>query len=274
MSSNQYHLNLNNPPTQEYPNPTTSLPPSTEENNPVIPATPSSPPTRHSCAGRNPADGTSIQRGRAVPPTLPLSSPTKGARKSEANFAGYARGGRAGHPRNPHRLRHSCHPVIPAQAGASADGTSIQWCGTTAHPLPTLTTRPQTTTIKSHQSPNPRFRPCPPNQPSTPGEAAQPAETPRKYSKTAASKSKNATSSQTPLTRKELTELTDAIGIQNLFSWRSPSSKPYRQRKDTITQDELIDAMLQEPRLIRRPILTSPNTKPIIGFNKTTYSQL
>ena len=77
-----------------------------------------------------------------------------------------------------------------------------------------------------------------------------------------------------PLTRNELTELTDAIGIENLFSWRSPSSKPYRQRKDTITQDELIDAMLQEPRLIRRPILTSPNTKPIIGFNKIAYSQL
>ena len=29
--------------------------------------------------------------------SLPLSSPTKGARKSEANFAGYARDGRAGH---------------------------------------------------------------------------------------------------------------------------------------------------------------------------------
>ena len=39
------------------------------------------------------------------------------------------------------------------------------------------------------------------------------------------------------LTREELTELSDSIGIENLFSWRSPSSKPYRDRKDTISRD-------------------------------------
>ncbi len=77
-----------------------------------------------------------------------------------------------------------------------------------------------------------------------------------------------------PLTREELNHLTDAIGIENLFSWRSPSAKPYRDRKDTITPTELIDAMLAEPRLIRRPILTTPNTNPIVGFNKTTYANL
>ena len=76
------------------------------------------------------------------------------------------------------------------------------------------------------------------------------------------------------LSREELTQLVSDIGIDNLFSWRSPSSKPYRDRKDTISQDELIDAMLEEPRLIRRPILTSPNTSPIVGFNKTAYAEL
>ena len=77
-----------------------------------------------------------------------------------------------------------------------------------------------------------------------------------------------------PLTREELNNLTDAIGIQNLFSWRSPSAKPYRERKDTITRDELIEAMLAEPRLIRRPIITSPDTTPIIGFQSEKYAQL
>ena len=76
------------------------------------------------------------------------------------------------------------------------------------------------------------------------------------------------------LTREELTELSDSIGIENLFSWRSPSSKPYRDRKDTISRDELIDAMLQEPRLIRRPIVISPGSEPIVGFNKTAYARL
>ena len=77
-----------------------------------------------------------------------------------------------------------------------------------------------------------------------------------------------------PLSRDELSELTDAIGIQNLFSWRSPSAKPYRDRKNTISTDELIEAMLQEPRLVRRPIITAPNSDPIVGFNKTAYTQL
>ena len=76
------------------------------------------------------------------------------------------------------------------------------------------------------------------------------------------------------LTREELEQLTAAIGIENLFSWRSPSSKPYRDRKYTISQTELIDAMLAEPRLIRRPILISPKTNPIVGFNKTAYANL
>ena len=76
------------------------------------------------------------------------------------------------------------------------------------------------------------------------------------------------------LTREELSELSDAIGIQNLFSWRSPSAKPYRDCEDTISRDELIEAMLREPRLIRRPIVISPNSVPIVGFNRNAYSQL
>ena len=77
-----------------------------------------------------------------------------------------------------------------------------------------------------------------------------------------------------PLTRDELSDLTDAIGIENLFSWRSPSAKPYRHRKDTISTDELVEAMLQEPRLIRRPIVISPGSEPIVGLNADAYAQL
>ena len=77
-----------------------------------------------------------------------------------------------------------------------------------------------------------------------------------------------------PLTRKELSDLIDTIGIENLFSWRSPSAKPYRDHRDTVTDDELIDAMLDEPRLIRRPIVISPGSDPIVGFNADAYADL
>ena len=76
------------------------------------------------------------------------------------------------------------------------------------------------------------------------------------------------------MSREELGGLVDAIGIDSLFSWRSPSSKPFRDRRDTISRDELIDAMLDEPRLIRRPIVISPNVVPIVGFDKSAYAKL
>ena len=76
------------------------------------------------------------------------------------------------------------------------------------------------------------------------------------------------------LSREELGRLIDAIGIDNLFSWRSPSAKQYREQRATVTEDELIEAMLGEPRLVRRPIVISPNAEPIVGFNKNAYAQL
>ena len=77
-----------------------------------------------------------------------------------------------------------------------------------------------------------------------------------------------------PMTRDELEDLVAVAGIDNLFSWRSPSAKPYRERRDSVTEAELIDAMLEEPRLIRRPIIISQNADPIIGFDRNAYAQL
>ena len=76
------------------------------------------------------------------------------------------------------------------------------------------------------------------------------------------------------LSREELKHLASVAGIDNLFSWRSPSAKPYRERRQSISEDELIDLMLQEPRLIRRPIIVAPGTAPIIGFNADQYASL
>lgn len=42
--------------------------------------------------------------------------------------------------------------------------------------------------------------------------------------------------------------------MDELFSWRSPSAKQYRENKDKLTNSDLLDLMMNEPRLIRRPI--------------------
>ena len=79
---------------------------------------------------------------------------------------------------------------------------------------------------------------------------------------------------ENPMGREELREIIDAAGIDNVFSWRSPSAKEYRQRRESISEDELIDAMLGEPRLIRRPIVFDAGDDPIIGFDKSAYAAL
>ena len=43
---------------------------------------------------------------------------------------------------------------------------------------------------------------------------------------------------------------------------------------ESISEDELIDAMLGEPRLIRRPIVFDAGSDPIIGFDKSAYAAL
>ena len=59
--------------------------------------------------------------------------------------------------------------------------------------------------------------------------------------------------------------------VDEMFSWRSPSAKVFRDRRGNLSDDELIDLMLKEPRLIRRPILVT-GKKVLFGFNPTEYA--
>lgn len=60
--------------------------------------------------------------------------------------------------------------------------------------------------------------------------------------------------------------------VDEMFSWRSPSARTYRERRGDLTDDELIDLMLEEPRLIRRPILiTGKNV--LFGFDAAEYKK-
>ena len=57
-----------------------------------------------------------------------------------------------------------------------------------------------------------------------------------------------------------------------MFSWKSPSAKQYAPRRGKISDDELIDLMLKEPRLIRRPILIVGD-RVIFGFRAKEYEE-
>ena len=58
-----------------------------------------------------------------------------------------------------------------------------------------------------------------------------------------------------------------------MFAWRSPSSKPYMDLRGKATDEELIKMMAEEPRLIRRPILTD-GSQIVFGFKQGAYDEL
>lgn len=58
-----------------------------------------------------------------------------------------------------------------------------------------------------------------------------------------------------PLSRDELEELASIVTIDELFSWRSPSARRHREKRGELSDADLIDLMMEEPRLIRRPIV-------------------
>ncbi len=55
--------------------------------------------------------------------------------------------------------------------------------------------------------------------------------------------------------------------MDELFSWRSPSAKQYRDRRGELSDSDLIDLMIGEPRLIRRPIAirTDDPSRHVLG---------
>ncbi len=53
-------------------------------------------------------------------------------------------------------------------------------------------------------------------------------------------------------------ELRTLIGVREpaeIFAWRSPSFKSLERDPDSLTGDDLVRLMLEEPRLVRRPMV-------------------
>lgn len=58
-----------------------------------------------------------------------------------------------------------------------------------------------------------------------------------------------------PFSEDELRKLLGDRPPSDYFSWNSPSRRKLGIDRDTTSEDELVALMLQEPRLIRRPII-------------------
>lgn len=58
-----------------------------------------------------------------------------------------------------------------------------------------------------------------------------------------------------PFVRPDIEELLLGRSAAEMFSFKSPHFKSLGVKQDTLTDNKLIDYMLKEPRLIRRPIV-------------------
>ncbi len=73
------------------------------------------------------------------------------------------------------------------------------------------------------------------------------------------------------LTEAEVRELAAPLGISELFAWRSPSLKKMGLAGKDLSETEMVQMMLQEPRLIRRP-LVKVGEQLLVGANLKTIA--
>ena len=69
-----------------------------------------------------------------------------------------------------------------------------------------------------------------------------------------------------PLGEDELIDVASTVGLAEIFAWRSPSVKNMGLQGKDLDDREMLQFMLKEPRLIRRPIIKIGN-ETIIGAN-------
>ncbi len=77
-----------------------------------------------------------------------------------------------------------------------------------------------------------------------------------------------------PFTVDELRELIGARPVSDYFSWRSPSFRKLGLNRDELTDDRMIELMVGEPRLVRRPLIQTAEGDLIVGTDKTAMAAL
>lgn len=69
-----------------------------------------------------------------------------------------------------------------------------------------------------------------------------------------------------PLTREELDEIARrAGGVRNVFAFNSPSFKKLDRDPASLSDEELSDLILSEPRMLRRPLMLTDDGRVLAG---------
>ena len=76
-----------------------------------------------------------------------------------------------------------------------------------------------------------------------------------------------------PFSREEICSLLGEKDPSEFFSFRSPSFRKLGIERNSINGDTLIDLMLSEPRLIRRPLI-SIGTETIVGSDRKSLAEI
>ena len=58
-----------------------------------------------------------------------------------------------------------------------------------------------------------------------------------------------------PFTQQEIQELASDVGTAQIFARRSPSLKKLGLADQDLSDEQMVSLMLQEPRLVRRPLV-------------------
>jgi arsenate reductase-like glutaredoxin family protein len=74
-------------------------------------------------------------------------------------------------------------------------------------------------------------------------------------------------------TRAEIEELLQGQPASEMFNFRSPSFKKLGLERDKLSDNELIDLMLKEPRFVRRPVVRI-NDKVYFSADKSALEGL
>lgn len=77
---------------------------------------------------------------------------------------------------------------------------------------------------------------------------------------------------QDPFSEAELRALIGDRSPADIFSWKSPSFRKMGIDRDSLDDDRMIALMLEEPRLIRRPITAIGDTL-VIGADSKALSR-
>lgn len=75
-----------------------------------------------------------------------------------------------------------------------------------------------------------------------------------------------------PFTAEELRTLIGDAPVSDYFSWRSPSFRKLGLKRDEMSEDQMLELMADEPRLIRRPLIMTPEGTLFVGTDKAAMA--